>query len=359
MIYIILGTKGQFIKMFPTMKLLDQYKIPYKFIHTGQHFKIIEENRKLLGIRKPDIYITSKKNDLKNIWQFIAWAPKVLWNSRALPVKKGDYLLNHGDTESTLLSFLIGKLHRAKIIHIESGMRSGNYLEPFPEEIIRSFVDHFSDVRFCPFKQDAKNLSGRKNTYVLGGNTVFDSIQLALKYKPSKKIVSLKKLKYVVFLVHRKETLFVNSRIEAVLEILEMILKKGYPVIWPLHANTEYELRKKGYWEKVMELKNNYNLTLNYFYNYIDFMHLLKYCQFAATDGDGVQEETYFLNKPVLILRMVTDSLPGIGENAFISYLDPKKAAYFLQNFKKFKSKSKPLGSPSLKIIDYCRRLSP
>jgi len=358
MIYIILGTRGQFIKMFPIMKYFDKYKIKYCFISTSQHYKINEENRKLLHVRKPDVYLTVKKNDLRNIGELLIWAPKVLWNARKLSIKKTDCVIVHGDTESTLFAFLIGRYFHAKVIHIESGMRSGTFLEPFPEEIIRSFVDNFSDVRFCPFKEDAAHFKGKKNTYITNGNTVFDSVNFALNEKPSMHVRKLMKIKYVVFLVHRKETLFVRQRIEVIMEILKKILEKGLKVIWPVHAITKYELESKGIWQKVEQFKKKYQLETDHFFNYVDFMHLLNNCEFAASDGDGVQEETYFLNKPMLILRKITDSIPGIGENAVISYFDKIIIENFLDNYKKIKRKTEPNKSPSKIIVDYFRKLS-
>lgn len=359
MFYIILGTKGQFIKMFPIMKLFDKHKVPYLFVHTSQHYEIILENIKLLKVKEPDYYLTQKKADLRNVFDFLKWAPMVLWNARKLTIKKGDYIINHGDTESTLLTFLIGVFFRAKMIHIESGMRSRTYFEPFPEEIIRCIVDNFSDIRFAPYNEDAKNLIIKKKTLVTQGNSVFDAIKMALEISPNGKAVATWKHKrYVVFLVHRKETLMFKERIEVVLETLEMILKKGFSVLWPIHANTKFELRKKGFWEKINIFKSKYDLNISYFYNYVDFVHLLNGCQFAATDGDGVQEESYVLNKPVLILRKVTDSLPGINENVYISYFDIKRVKYFLKNYKKIKRKRMPSVSPSLEIVKYCKKLT-
>ncbi len=339
--------------MFPLMKMFDKHHIPYTYIHTGQHYGIIKENAKLFHVRQPDIYLSKKKKDLQNVWDLLRWAPEVLWNARKLPIKQVDYVLNHGDTESTLLTLLITKFFRANMIHIESGMRSGTYLEPFPEEIIRSLTDNLADVRFCPYPTDFKYLAGKKNTYVTNGNTGFDAVNVALHKKPSQKVTNLSKKKYVVFLVHRKETLFLQERTQVVLNILEMILKKGYTAVWPMHANTKYQLKKNGFWPQIQSLQQQYDLQLEVFFNYIDFIHLLKGSVFAASDGDGVQEESYYLNKPALILRKVTDSLPGIGENAYISYLQPKRATYFLNNFKKIKSKTKPVGSPSKVIFDY------
>jgi len=354
MIYIIIGTKGHFMKMFPIMKLFDREKIDYKFIHTCQHYGIVEESRKKLKVRKPDVYLTLKKEDLRNIWEFLRWVPQVLWNARKLPITKDDFVIIHGDNESTLLAFMIGKFFRAKIVHIEAGMRSGNLLEPFPEEIIRIIVDNFSDVCFCPYDKDASKIKSKKAKKIIThGNTVFDAVKMVLEYPPTRKIKKMMKDKLVLFSIHRKENLFTIKRMHEIIDILEMILEQKFKVFWPLHSNTAYELKKKGGWQRVLQLKSKYDLEIDYFLDYSDFMHAVAASHFIASDGGGLQNETYFLNKPMLILRNFTENEPGLNETAYLSFFDKKRVAYFLKNYRRFKRKTKIKGSPSQIIVDF------
>ena len=353
MIYVILGTKGQFTKMFPIMKLFDRHKVPYKFIHTSQHYGIIEDNIKRFKVRKPDVYLTLKKDDLRNVWDLLIWAPKVLWGARKLKIKREDWVLMHADTESTLLSFVIAKFFRAKTAHVESGLRSHNWLEPFPEEIIRTIVDSFSDINFCPYEHDAQNIRKKTGKVVTNGSVAFDSVNLAFKEEPTGKAKKIMEGKYVLFLAHRKENFLVRERVVAIIDILEEILKGGFKVVWPMHANTEHELKVKGVWDRILKLEKRYNLERDFIFDYVDFMHLVKNSEFIASDGGGLQKETYFINKPMLILRKKTEPEPGVGENSYLSYLDIDKVRYFLDNYKRFKTKTPPIGSPSKMIVDF------
>lgn len=358
MIYIILGTKGQFLKMFPIMKLLDFKKVAYRFIHTSQHFGIIEINRRKLGVKKPDIYLTNKKEDLRNIIDFLLWAPQVLWNAKKLPITSNDYVVIHGDAESTLLGFIIGKMFRAKIVHVEAGIRSGNFCEPFPEELIRYIVSRNVDYCFCPYDKDAANLPQKKGVFVTNGNTVFDSVRMAMKIKPHQKVHQLIKKKYVLFLIHRKENLMIKKRFEKIIDIIETILQERYRVIWPLHTNTEYEIQKKGFGKKLQVLRNRYDLQTQYFFDYVDFMHLVKNCEFVASDGGGLQNETYILNKPMLILRKIIEMEVGIGETAFVSFLDMEKVKYFMKNYRTFTRKNTVTSKPSNSVVDFLIKCS-
>ena len=354
MLYLIIGTKGQFVKMFPLMKLLDEEHVPFLFVHTGQHFSIINRNIARLNIRPPDIFLSHKKKDLAHIGEFVLWALRVLEKAKAvLHILPDDYVITHGDTESTLLSLIIAKYFRAKVIHVESGLRSGDMLNPFPEEIIRRVVCNFADICFCPTTADAKNIRSGIEKYVTEGNTVFDSIKLALAQKPSLQAEQYMKQKYILFLVHRKENLFRGTRKKEILFILEKILQTGNAVAWVLHENTKHEFKKSHLWDIVMTYTKKYHLSLvDSFFDYVDFMHIIKNSRFVVSDGGGLQEETYVLNKPMLILRTKTERTWGIGETAYLSGLDGTKVNYFLENVHMFRRKKKIISYPSKMILN-------
>lgn len=352
MIYVILGTKGQFIKMFPLMKLFDKYKIPYKFIHTSQHYKVIEDNLKRFGIRKPDVYLTAKKADLRNFWDLLRWVPEALWNARKLKIKRNDWVLIHAGTESSLIALAVAKFFRASTAHVEAGYRVGGYFEPFPENLIVSVIDRFSDINFCAHKEDAENLK-HKNVILTEGNTVFDSVRTAIKISPSINVEKLAKGTYVLFLIHRKENSLVKNRLNSIIDILEMILKKGHMVYWPLHANTLHELKRKGVYSRVLKLKLKYKLKISYFFNYIDFMHMVKKSSFVASDGGGLKDETYFLNVPFLILTKKFEEREDVKGTYYNSMLDKKRVEYFLDNYSKFERKRKIKESPSKAILSF------
>lgn len=352
MIYIIIGTTAEYLKMFPIMKLFDQNKIDYLLVYTEQHHNLIEKDTKRLTSRQPDIYLTSQKNNLESIGKFLLWILKVLFNGRKLPIKKNDYVIVHGDAISTLLGLIIGKLHRAKVAHVEAGKRTFNLLSPFPEEITRIIVSRFSDICFATSEKEVKNIGKKKNVYLTNGNTVFDSVKTALKLKPSTEIKKLEKTKYVLFLIHRQENILLKKNLVQILEILEIILKKKFRVIWSMHLTTNHELKVKGLLPKISEFKRKYNLGITPLFNYVDFIHAVKSCAFVVSDAGGVQDETYFLDRPMLILREATENL-GIGETAYLARFSKEKVKYFLNNIHLFKRKTKIQGSPSKIILNF------
>lgn len=353
MIYIIIGTRGQFIKMFPVMQLLKKHRLDYRFVSTSQHYGFIKRHWQKFQVRPPDFYLSHKEKDLTSLRQAIIWAAKVMFNAPRLPIKKRDWVIVHGNTESTFLGFLIGKLLGAQIIHFEAGVRTGNFLEPFPEELIDTFVSHLADVCFCPQRQNAQNLSKKKKVFITNGNTVIDSVRYSLKVKASPRVSQFKRRKFVLFLIRRKENLLFKKRIDSLFQILTLILKKGFKVIWPMHPNAQYSLKTKNEWPRIVNLQKKFDLKIEKLFDYIDFVHLIKLSQFVASDGAGLQNETYFLNKPMLILRKVTGNTPGLGETAFLSYFNLKRVNRFLNHYSQFKRPGPLTQTPSQVIIDF------
>ena len=87
---------------------------------------------------------------------------------------------------------------------------------------------------------------------------------------------------------------------------------------------------------------------------FIQFIHLLDKAQFIATDGGSNQEESYYLGKPCLILRNVTERTDGLGKNAVLSKGKEDTILHFTQNYKKYKrGRARLEERPSKIIVDY------
>ena len=360
-LHVLIGTKGQLIKMAPILMELDRRGVPYNFIHTSQHKGICEDIARLFGLRDPDVYVVTKEKDLKNLPQMALWFVKVLMsgilNRRRIWKGGGGMVLLHGDTESTLLGLILAKFCRSSVVHIESGLRSYRFLEPFPEEIVRSVVSRHAEILFAPSQWAAENLrrEGRKGTiYCTKGNTVFDSLRYVLSLQGDG-VFPIPREAYAVASVHRKETLYSNHRLRiAVSSILRA--SKLLRVILVLHKKTEHALKKH---RLLQTLEQNANIVVSHsFFDYFSFMKLVDNCEFVVTDGGGLQEETYFLNKPCLLLRNVTERQFGLGTTAYLSKFNNARVQYFLNNYRSFRRTESIDGiSPALVIVDRIEEL--
>jgi len=354
-LHIFLGTKAELIKIVGLIRELDRKKIYYNYIHTGQHTKDCEIISDIFGIKKPDFYLVPLKRNLLNIKEMFFWFLKVLRKSISYgEIKKGDIVIVHGDTESTLLGMLIAKMKGARLIHVEGGLRSGHLLNPFPEEIVRRMVDKISYHIFAPgetAKRNALKIKSENKITDTEFNTGWDSLALALNVRPT---IKIPKYKYAVLMLHRKETIYVEKKLKHALRIINLISKK-IKIIFVISDKTKEVLKKNNLMDPI---EKNENIEIIPHQNYVNFVHLMNNSEFCVTDGGTMQEETYFMNKPCLLLRLVTERIEGLGETAFLSHLKIDKIKYFLDNYKKFKRiKEINFKSPSSRIAEKIKNL--
>lgn len=361
MIHIIIGTKAQFIKTAPVMQLLTSRGIEYNFIDTGQHAAITKRLVTSFGVKQPDVYLHSGKEDITKLSEAISWSIKII--SRAIFCKKAAFkdifksnkgiCLIHGDTLTTLISLLLAKVAGIKVAHIEAGLRSFNILNPFPEEIIRIITMKLSNILFAPSDWAFYNLERLKcdgEKVNIGGNTVVDSIRYALS---SKVEVCIPRREFVVVTIHRVETIYSKKRLNIIIKLLGRISKK-FMIIFVIHKPTELQLKKNGLYEAL----TNENIKILPLQEYFSFLRLIKNAQFIITDGGSIQEESYYLNIPCLLMRRKTERLEGLDSNVCLSEFNEEKISSFIDNYEEYRSNNlKANNSPSEKLVDAILRV--
>ena len=124
-IYIVIGTRAQFIKVAPLMSIMQTRKIPYSLIYTAQHRESIDEILKLYELPQPEITLFDQieANTKGSFFKwFISILFIVLFKSKSYISVPG-ILLTHGDTFTAWLGALMGKRAGCTVGHIESGFR--------------------------------------------------------------------------------------------------------------------------------------------------------------------------------------------------------------------------------------------
>ena len=355
-IYIILGTKAQLIKMAPVMSELQHRKIPYTFIFTGQHRETIKELLETFKLKKPDFTLHQGK-DITKIGQMFIWGIKCFYKalkdrSRIFPNKNGLVLI-HGDTASTVLGAIIGKLCGQKIGYVEAGLRSKDLFNPFPEEIFRLISSRLTDIHFCSGEEALKNSLKHKGVKVnTEANTLFDSLQLVIKDLHRVKI-KIPNEKYCIVSIHRFENIFNRKKIEEIIEQV-VFISKEIKVLFILHQPTKEKLKGFNFYKKLEKIEN---IELRPRYDYFKFIKLLYNSQFIVTDGGSNQEESFYLGKPCLLMRSKTERQEGLDKNVLISNYDKIIINDFLNNYQKYSSKLLNFKiSPSKIIVDYFRK---
>lgn len=350
MIYIVLGTRAQLVKMAPVMRELERRKAPLRFLLTGQHRETIEDLVEDFQLRTPREMVY-RGPEAAGVVSMVRWAAACLWQmwrhrQRWFPSRgRNDVIVVHGDTFSTLVGALVGRLLGITVAHVESGLRSFNWWHPFPEELTRLAVFRLANIAFCPGEWAAANLAGYRHLKIIdsGHNTLLDAVRYALALRPAEPAQ-----RYVVVSVHRFENLYSKRRLERIVSIVRGLTAR-FPVIMVLHPVTERALARSGQ----LETLRSAGVELRPRTSYTRFLSLMAGATAVLTDGGSNQEELSYLGVPALLLRDATERQEGLGRNAVLVGDDETRVTAALAELTaRAPSRNLPEGSPSAIVAD-------
>jgi len=356
MLHIIVGTRAQIIKMAPLMRVLEDKEIDYNFIFLAQHKETMYEIMTQFGIKKPDIIIGDMGKDITQVKEMIFWSFRVLIYSifKSKLIFRDDkhgIVLIHGDAPPLLLGALMAKRQGLKVAQVEAGLRSFNYLKPFPEEITRVFSAKIGliDIFFCQDEKAVLNVAPYKKTvFCTHYNTILDSLRLAEKVA-LKKTITEASGSFAIASLHRFETISKKYKLVQIVNELIKISKK-IKILFILHPPTRVALKKANLYGLLEKESNCYLLPRLEFF---EFNQILRKAEFIITDGGSNQEECSYLGIPCLLLRSETERTEGLNANVVISKLNSAIINDFVANYKSYRRK--PVSeniSPSHFIID-------
>jgi UDP-N-acetylglucosamine 2-epimerase (non-hydrolysing) len=358
MIHVVIGTKAQLIKMAPIMKLLQDENTGYNYISTGQHRETMDDIHRNFGLKSPDYRLYQGK-DITSVTRMAAWGTSNILRTvqHKREIFKNDtngIVLVHGDTFSTLLGAVMGKVAGLKVAHIESGLRSFRLLHPFPEEITRILTFRLADYMFCPGEWAINNLEKYSDkTINTGLNTLYDSLRHALPAIEAITDVEIPDHAYGIITLHRFENIYKKQAVDRILSIIERISRKKQ-LLFIMHKPTRMQIEKYGYLQR---LERNPNIHLRPRYDYYRFIRLVMDAEFLISDGGSNQEECYYLGKPVLLLRKATERTEGLGRNCVLSEYKDALIDEFIDNVHKYRFDFLDSEqSPSRVIIEHCRQ---
>ncbi|MCA2961134.1 MAG: UDP-N-acetylglucosamine 2-epimerase [Silvanigrellales bacterium] len=364
MIHVVIGTKAQLIKMAPLMLALQKASVHYNFIFTGQHQETINDLRENFSLKAPDVTLHSGK-DVTSLPMMLMWILKILFNTifRRHRIFDGDtskesVVLVHGDTFSTLLGALMGKVAGMRVGHVESGLRSFNLWHPFPEELTRLAVFRLSDVFYCPGPWALSNVAKYNGEKVdTGYNTLMDALRLATdSFQGAASTGTGEPLcpghPYCVITIHRFENIFSQSTLEMIVALVERIASK-VQAVFILHPVTERRLREFGLMER---MRSNRRVELRPRSDYFTFMRLVQSSEFLVSDGGSNQEEAFYMGKPCLLLRRATERQEGMGVNTVLSNYNTDTIDDFLNTYETLSSPARYMEhSPTALILAHLR----
>lgn len=356
--YFFIGTTAELIKLFPVISEFERRRIDFKIITSGQTTIDFTEVSQWIKKTKTDIALPGKANE-SSVLLFLYWAIKGLLASPVLLFKEFNkinksksWLVVHGDTVSSLLGAVLAKIFGIRLAHVESGLRSFNFLEPFPEELCRYFVSRMADAHFCPNDWSLRNLPKKDDVKInTFQNTLIESCWFSLEEKDLSLSSNIRS-KYFVFITHRQEhVIFGKQRSRSMVNFVLKNFPKNLSCVFVTHATTSNFLKSVNFnfalWKKK---KVKFLPRLRYG----KFMGLLRDAEFIVTDGGSNQEESYYLGLPCLLLRKQTERIEGLGENVLLAGDNKRLIKSFLGNYKSYRRSSvHPETRPSKIIVDH------
>ena len=317
----IIGARPQIIKAAAISRAISKEfsgKIKEFIVHTGQHYDDNMSNVffEELGIPKPS-YNLNIGSGLHG-----EQTARMIEGIEELLLKEiPDYLLLYGDTNSTLSGAIAASKLNIPIVHVEAGLRS--YNRKMPEEINRIVCDHLSSLLFSPTKSGFQNLvnegfnsankapfSPDNSGFFHCGDIMYDNslhfVDLASKKSNILVENGLVESKYILATIHRDHNTDIPENLKSIFEAL-VTISKQLKVVLPLHPRTEKMLHATEHKKLLMKINESKNLFLIPPVSFLDMIQLEKNSSLIITDSGGVQKESYFFNKPCIVLRPETE----------------------------------------------------
>ena len=319
-ILIIFGTRPEFLKLYPLIKLFEKKRIKFDILNTGQHFELIKDQKFLIkNLKFKNLNLMNKAKSLDELFFMIQKKVSIY-----LKKKNPDLVVVQGDTTTAVASALAAAFNKIKIAHIEAGLRTFDIFNPFPEEFNRLLISKLTNYHFAPTYVAYQNLINEnieKKKIFITGNTVVDLIRL------NKKSIKKTYSNNVFCTIHRRENF--GKNLEIICKHVIYLSKKFPKLNFKFVAHPNQNIKK--FLPKY--IKSTKNLTIISPLNFLDSLNYIFSAKAIITDSGGIQEEVTTLNKYCLVVRKKTERIESIkSKNCILTDLKRKN---FVNNFQK------------------------
>lgn len=297
----VIGTRPEAIKMAPVISLLSLTNwADVRVLATAQHRDMLDQVLSLFRI-SPDIDL----NIMRPNQSLTSLTARLLLDlDNVFVAEKPDAVLAQGDTTTVMTAALACFYHQIPFGHVEAGLRTGDMLNPFPEEMNRVMAGKFARWHFAPTEGSRRNLLAEgipdKDIFVTG-NTVIDAL-LHMSARDLPIDIGVESdCRLILVTAHRRENFG-----EPFLNICKAIryLADANPdvvFLYPVHPNPNVCEPAKEV------LGGHVRIKLCDPLDYAPFVAAMKQAYLILTDSGGVQEEAPALGKPVLVMRHETE----------------------------------------------------
>lgn len=296
--------------MAPVVRALrESGRLKSKVCVTAQHRELLDSVLRLFEI-VPDYDLDIMRPDQS---LDAVTAGVLAGMGRILDETRPAVMLVHGDTTTTMAASLAAFYRKIPVGHIEAGLRSGNLLAPWPEEMNRRVASLATRYHFAPTERSRANLLAEgfpERDIHITGNTVIDALQWVaarIAASPEKSRLFAQMFGFldpgrrlVLVTGHRREN-FGDGFRQICRAIRALAARKDVQIVYPVHPNPNVRSVIDT------ELGGVSDVFLIDPLDYEPFVYLMQRASILLTDSGGVQEEGPSLGKPVLVMREVTE----------------------------------------------------
>jgi len=300
------GTRPEVIKLAPVIQQLEQRSNEIRTFNvaSGQHKDLIYSFIEMFGLRvDEDLRVMRSNQEPSELCDriFAALDPIV---QRESP----DLIIVQGDTTTALAGALLGRHRGIQVAHVEAGLRSGNLLSPYPEEMNRTFISRLATFHFAATSKNRQTLLSEgisDDSIFVTGNPVVDALQMVRNadggLSAAKLLKKVGERKCIVLTTHRRESF--GEKIRENLKVIARFVEQHEDVvlIFPIHPNPNVQVPA----ERIC--RGHSRIFITEPMDYRNFIQVLSNSWLIVSDSGGVQEEVPSLGKPLLILRENTE----------------------------------------------------
>ena len=175
------GTRPEVIKLAPVIRQLEARPDCFETINvaSGQHVELLQPFTRSFGVRVDhDLRVMEPGQTPNTVCARVLQALDPI-----LTRERPDIVLVQGDTTTAMAGALASFNNRIPVGHVEAGLRSGDRLSPFPEEMNRRLIGRLATLHFAATSRNRQTLLDEgvaAERVFVTGNPVVDALHEVL-----------------------------------------------------------------------------------------------------------------------------------------------------------------------------------
>lgn len=299
-VMVVLGTRPEAVKLAPVIRALkDTDDLSAVVAVTGQHREIMDEVLELFDITPDhDLALLRDRQTLTHVTTRALTGVEEI-----VQAEQPDLVVVQGDTTTTFAASLAAFYQRVPVVHVEAGLRSGNRMSPYPEEINRQLTSRLATLHLCPTPSSKANLLSEAvdpATIFVTGNTVIDALNWVVEHTGGAQHEPGER-RLVLMTSHRRES-WDGGLANVAWGVRDVVEDRpDVHVVFPIHPNP---IVREAMTPILGPLDN---VEVIEPLGYPAFAQAMARAHVIVTDSGGVQEEAPSLGVPVLVTRENTE----------------------------------------------------